>query len=68
MGPHNAQPEAQNGDFEAIDYVESGMKPQRFPTSDSVTIPRETFEKMYLNPPVAPRNPLRKVVGNPTSM
>lgn len=51
-----------NGDPDAIEVCKAS-------TSDSVTMPKDLFERMYLQPPVAhTRGTLQKTFGNPTPL
>ncbi len=40
----------------------------RYRTADSVYIPKEVFEKIYLNPQTPVKGNLRKIFGNPTPL
>jgi hypothetical protein len=40
----------------------------RYETADSVYLPKETFEKIYLNPHIPVKGQLRKTFGNPTPL
>jgi hypothetical protein len=64
---HNSQPnrDMANGiTFHSDDSREETLRKMR--TADSIAIPRDVFEKLYLSPQQPAAGHLRKTFGNPT--
>lgn len=46
----------------------NGIPAMRQTTSDTIAIPREMFETMYLNPETRVKGQLRRILANPTPL
>ncbi|KAK4501461.1 hypothetical protein PRZ48_007270 [Zasmidium cellare] len=48
--------------------LESGWQPPYVESAETIAIPRQTFEKIYLNPPIDVKGDARNIYANPTPL